>query len=98
MGTGSQDHIISQFKSVENSGFENDMNNWILGGSVTVTSTSAWEGSYSLPAMFMKIKIVLILLLQILKVPTIHSPHRQVISILQQSPIQKLVWKKTIYI
>jgi RHS repeat-associated protein len=44
----SEDYIISEFNSVENSGFENNINNWTPGGSATVTGTTKWEGSYAL--------------------------------------------------
>ncbi|WP_042315195.1 RHS repeat-associated core domain-containing protein [Desulfofarcimen acetoxidans] len=45
---GSQEHIITQFNSVENNSFEGSLNNWIPGGAATVNSSFSWGGSYSL--------------------------------------------------
>ncbi|MGD0855669.1 MAG: RHS repeat-associated core domain-containing protein [Dehalococcoidia bacterium] len=49
-GASSTGYILSAFNSVENSGFENGLNNWTESpvNIASVTSTTCWEGSNSL--------------------------------------------------
>ncbi len=49
-GASSTGYILSGFNSVENSGFENGLNNWTQSPAniAATTSTTAWEGSNSL--------------------------------------------------